>query len=120
MDERFGPSRWLPWVIAIVAAVIAATVAYNAGLSQGLAGQAAGAATVYRGRGFSPLWLLFGLFWFFAIFRGCWWGGPRYWGYRRYYRGHGPWDEDVPPDFDEWHRRAHEREKNGAPRPSGG
>ena len=116
MDERFGPSRWLPWVVAIVAAVIAATVAYNAGLTQGLAGRA-GDVTVYRSHGFGPLWLLFGLFWFFAIFRGCWWGGPRYW---RYHRAYHHWADDVPPDFDEWHRRAHEREKSDTSRPSGG
>ena len=35
--------------------------------------------------------------------------GPR-WGWRHMAHGsirHGPWSEDVPPMFDEWHRRAH-------------
>ena len=50
---------------------------------------------------------LFFVFFWLAIIRRLWWGwgggwGPRGWyGYRhRYYR-------DVPPEFEEWHRRAH-------------
>jgi len=35
--------------------------------------------------------------------RGLFWGG--HWRRRRYYGG--PYD--LPPAFDEWHRRAHER-----------
>lgn len=118
MNQPYGPGRWLPWVIGLVLAAVAATVAYNVGLSQGLVGQGTAAAPiVYRGwHGFG---LIFALFFFFAIFRGCaWgWGGPRYWRYHRGYYRH--WDDEVPPDFEEWHRRAHEKEKGEPPRPSG-
>src|SRR4030095_63084 len=120
MNEQYGPGRWLPWVIGLVLAAVVATVAYNAGLTQGLAAQGAAAApVVYRWHGFGPFWLLIILFWFLAIFRRGWWGwgGPRYWGY---YRGYRNWDDEVPPGFDEWHRRAHEREKTGTTGPPQG
>jgi hypothetical protein len=83
--------------------------AYNAGLSQGAAEAAAatGAAPadlfrwgVHRHWGFGfPFGFL--LLWV-IIARGLFWGGPwrRRW---HYYR------DDVPPSFDELHRRAHEQ-----------
>jgi hypothetical protein len=51
-----------------------------------------------------------GIFWIFfwlLLIRGLFWGRP--WGRRgRYYHGR---LEDLPADFDDWHRRAHERMK---------
>ena len=37
---------------------------------------------------------------------GLFWGGRRSWRRGRYYAGR---LEDLPADFDDWHRRAHER-----------
>ena len=51
----------------------------------------------------------FGLFWLFfwlLLIRGLFWGGRRSWRRGRYYAGR---LEDLPADFDDWHRRAHER-----------
>jgi hypothetical protein len=111
MNERYGPPRWVLLAGALLLLSIAAAVAYNVGLNQGIGGQGATPTTVvYRGwHGFGPLWLLFGFFFFFGFLRSCWWGGggPRYWSYRRGYRY---WDDELPPGFEEWHRRAHERD----------
>jgi hypothetical protein len=119
MNETYGPPRWVPWVVGLALTVVAATVAYNTGLSQGLAEQGTEAApVVYRHwHGLGPVWLLFGFFWFFAIFRGGYWGwgGPRYWRYSRRYRFA---DDEVPPEFEYWYRRMHEKEKGEPPRPS--
>ena len=60
-----------------------------------------------------------GLFWltlWLLIIRGLFWGpfaGWRSWrgGRGRYYAGR---LEDLPADFDDWHRRAHERMKEAA------
>ncbi len=61
--------------------------------------------------GFGFLGLLIPIFLFFLAFgmirRLIW--GPR-WGWRHMRREsmeHGPWGNDVPPMFKEWHRRAH-------------
>jgi len=62
---------------------------------------------------------MFGLFWLFfwlLLIRGLFWGpygGWRSWrgGRGRYYAGR---LEDLPADFDDWHRRAHERMKEVA------
>ena len=87
--------------------------AYNAGLAQGLANAhaAAGGAPVVVW----PRWGFgFGFFPFFPIFffillwvvllRGLFWRG-RGWGRAC---GYG-YDRGVPPQFEEWHRRAHEQ-----------
>ena len=62
------------------------------------------------GFGFFPFGFLFPLLFFFLIFwliRGLFWRG---WGGPRYYGWGGP--NQVPPPFEEWHRRAHEGEAN--------
>ena len=129
MDRRF---RWAAVLAAVLFAVAIGGVAYNVGVSHGVAiGAVAPIASApsaapavpfapyaygpypygwYRpwGFGFGPI--MFVLFWFLA-FRFLFWGGMR----RRqwHYRGPG----DVPPSFEEWHRRAHER-LNGQTPPS--
>ncbi len=107
-----GSSRWLA-VAAVIGSLIIGVVAYNMGLSEGAARAAVASGNIppyvyawgwHRPWGFGfgfPLLFLF--FWFF-IFRGLFWGGP--WRRRWYYYGH-----DLPPAFEEWHRRAHERSR---------
>lgn len=111
--------RWAAGLAAVAVAVAVGLVAYNAGLSHGLAGATSGSAAEWHGWhrhwGFGFAFPLF----FFAIFwialRGAWWGcgpwgrgGP--WHYRGYAEGGG-----VPPAFDDWHRRAHERMEEAGP-----
>ncbi len=59
---------------------------------------------------------LFLIFLAFSALRGLFWFGPRRW----HFRHHGPWgmhsesepgdwDKGVPPMFEEWHRRSHEK-----------
>lgn len=98
--------------------------AYNAGIAQGLA-ESGKLATLTPEEGArlypyygGPFWhprpfgfgffgcfgpLLFILL-IFLLVRGLVWGGP--WGRGHGWR-HGPWDQGVPPMFDEWHRQAH-------------
>jgi hypothetical protein len=112
MGHRF---RLAGVLAAVLFAAIVGVVAFNAGVSHGLAvsvpvaGAAPGAFPPFYwyhpwGFGFFPLGFV--LFWF-LLFRLVFWGGFHR---RRWYRG--PYD--VPPSFDEWHRRAHER-MHGAP-----
>jgi hypothetical protein len=64
------------------------------------------------GFGFGLLGFLLLLFLFFGAlraFRFLFWG-PR-WGWGHHHGGHGPWgrgwENNVPPMFEEWHKRAH-------------
>ncbi len=113
-------------IVLLLAVAGIAYYAYNVGLAQGALATDRGGAVApgtqapgtlpspygrgpffYRpfGFGFGFLGCLFPLL-FFALFllivRGLFWGGRRYWG------GHGSWDNGVPPRFEEWHRKAHE------------
>ena len=116
MGNRF---RWAIVVAGVVLAVVVGVVSFNAGVSHGLAvaapalGGAPGTVPPYYwhrpwGFGFGFFPFAFVLFWF-LLFRFAFWGGYR----RGHWRHRGPYD--VPPSFDDWHRRAHER-MNGAPR----
>ena len=113
--------RWLIALAAGLGLALVGVVAYNAGVSQGLAQAAAAAATAsgtplppyaygwYRPWGFGfgfPIVFLFLFFWLFVV-RGLFWGRP----WRRWHDYGG-----VPPAFEEWHRRAHERMSGEAPR----
>ena len=103
-------------LVAALLAVVIGVAAYNAGVSHGLAQQiAVSAPGAYPypypwprpwGFGFGFFFpLLFG----FLLLRLLFWGG---YGHRRCRRGpgfYGAGPYDVPPGFDEWHRRAHER-----------
>jgi hypothetical protein len=113
MNNRYV---WRALAIAALVLVGAAMIgigAYNAGVAQGIAesGRAiaapqAGMPTVYVwprpwGFGFFPFFPIFFLLFFFFIVRGLFWRGP--WRGDRGYYGCG----GIPPEFDEWHRRAH-------------
>jgi hypothetical protein len=123
MQDRSPANRWAPAVFALFFAAIVGlavgTWAYNLGLSHGLAERlpppSAGAYpwAYYRPWGFGPFFpLLFLLFWFAAL-RFLFRGGPWRRGWGGYYGGRLP--HDVPPMFEEWHRRAHERESSTPP-----
>jgi hypothetical protein len=111
--ERRAP--WVPWAISSVVLLVVAAVAFVAGT------HTAGMAAVSPGERpwhfhpFGFLWL-FLLFWFIGGLRwmlfGAWWGGP--WRYRRRY-WHPGWRDVDREDFEEWHRREHER--MNTPRP---
>lgn len=104
----------------VLLSAIAAIVAYNIGFSHGLAQQlvAQGGqvpAVLYPygwyrpwGFGFGFPILLFILLWF-VLARALFWRRRWHYGY-----GHPAW-RGVPPAFDEWHRRAHERLKEEKP-----
>ena len=103
-------------LLGVAVAVIIGVVGYNAGLDQGLSETTRVVETtdgetvrVVADRfgprfGFFPFgFLLFPLFFFgvFALLGGLW---------RRRWMGPGP---GGPAMFEEWHRRAHERERQG-------
>ena len=105
-------------LMVVLLSTVAAIVAYNLGFSHGLAQQlAAQGGQVppypygwYRPWGFGlgfPI-LFFILLWF-VLARAFFWGRRWHYGY-----GHPAW-RGVPPMFDEWHRRAHERLKEEKP-----
>ena len=109
MDYR---TPWVPWAITSVALVVVAFLAYSLGARQEAASAATGAPLRVWHFGFFPgIFGIFLLFWIFGCLRRMWWGGCGYpyyggpWRYRRYY-GH-PHDDER--DFEEWHRRAHDR-----------
>jgi hypothetical protein len=125
-------------LLAVVAGV--GVYAYNFGVARGLAanpelvapegGQVApfaypfygGPFGYYRphfGWGFGPFGCLFpllGLFLVFALLRGLFWRG--HWGWGRGWRHYGPGGHDVPPPFEEWHRRMHETPAQSEQKPS--
>ena len=122
------------WRIIVLLVLIAAILgiglyAYNAGMAYGFAqkataqgGQSVPAPYPYYwppffgfGYGFGFLGCLIPLFLLFLVFgsmRALFWHGPMGW---RRHMHHGPWgwreenEKDVPPFFDQWHRRAHEK-----------
>jgi hypothetical protein len=111
MGDRFG-FRLLAGALVIAALAVVGFYSYNLGVAQGvaeggrlIASPGGGVPVVIWPRpwgfgfGFFPFFpLLFILFWLF-ILRGIFWRG----GWHRRSR----WHEGVPPQFDEWHRRAH-------------
>jgi hypothetical protein len=118
MGHRFG---WVAPVVVVVVALLVGALGYNIGISHGLAmaAPAPGAPGVavpymwYRpwgfGFGFGPL---FFLLLFFFVFRPLVWGGF----YHRRWDHAGPYQ--IPPRFEEWHRRAHEQMNNQNPQPA--
>jgi hypothetical protein len=120
-------------IILIAALAGLGFIVFNAGMARGMAfaarlPQGEGLRTLpyfampharmyygYGGFGFLgflvPLFLIILIF--FAI-RGLFWRGPRNWSqmHSGYWGGpykHGDWEHNVPPMFEEWHRRVHEK-----------
>ncbi len=127
MNGHSRPNRWFALLFAAIIAVVVGVVSYNAGVQHGLALSPALERAItnpppypypYPFYGFHPWFggfgffapLLFFAFWFFVI-RLLFWGGP--WRRRSWHHGHGE-RRDVPPMFEEWHRRMHERMQNPA------
>jgi hypothetical protein len=128
MNAQSGTSRWILGLIVSLAVVLVGVGAYNLGVSHAVAinlPAAAGAApgtgpgtpplVVYPyaygwhrpwGFGFLFPFLFFG-FWF-LVARAFFWRGRWYRHRFDYYGTH-----QVPPGFEEWHRRAHEQMKTG-------
>jgi hypothetical protein len=116
-------SFWGPFVVLLLVLAAAAAVgvgAYNAGVSHGVAEASRtvavpveGAARVYvwpgpwggQGYGYVPFFPIVAFVFVLLLFRGLLmrgaWHGRGRCGY-----GH----DGVPPAFEEWHRRAHERQ----------
>lgn len=110
--------------LVLVAAVAGiAFFAYQAGVAQGSpisiqgpSGQSVPAPYPYYGMPFHRPWgfgfgcfgfliVLFLFFFAFKAFRILLWG-PR-WGWGHHEPGRRGWDGDVPPMFEEWHKRVH-------------
>ena len=123
MDRRVW-LRWMGGLFAIALLVLAGVYVYDLGVAHGLAEGAAGTGVAGRetpfigwsrpwGFGFFPFFPFFFILLWMVLLRGFFWRGP--W-YGRGLRG-GRWDDGrdgVPPAFDEWHRRAHERREGAA------
>ena len=112
MNDRYSPSRWAPWILALVVSVAVGIGAYQIGVSHAVVTtvQRADAPVQYvvPYHGFHPFGFVFPLFFllfWFAVARFFFWGGP----WRRRWYGHP--GENMPPSFEEWHRQAHDRMK---------
>lgn len=112
------PAIWT-MIVCVIGGVLIGAAAYNAGLSHGAAqaAMAAGANPAatpsamapwgwHRPWGFGFVFPFFFLFFWLFVARMFFWGGP--WRHGWYTGANG----GVPPTFDEWHRRAHERDRN--------
>ena len=125
-------SFWGPLFALLVllgGAALVGALAYNAGVAHGVAEASRLAAApvesgarVYLwpgpwhgygyGFGFFPIFPFVAFFVVIAVLRGLFWR-RRWHGYGRGAGRCGPGHDGVPPMFEEWHRRAHERQ--GAP-----
>jgi hypothetical protein len=97
--------RWASFLVVLMVAALVGWAGYSLGVSHGLA--QSGHVVAYHPWGFG-FGFFFPFLFFFLFLRLLFWGGMwrRGWHY-------GPW-RGVPPAFDEWHARAHERMKAGA------
>jgi len=123
-----SPVRAIVLLLLVLAGAAAIGVlAYNAGVQHGFVEASRTAAVppegtprVYVwpgpwGPGYFPVFpFVFGFLLVAVVLRGLLWGGPGRGAWRR--GGCGPRHDGVPPAFDDWHRRAHER-MAGAPPP---
>jgi hypothetical protein len=113
--------RWLAGLSAIALFALAGVYIYDLGVAHGLAegasvtdvgGRAAPVIGWWRpwgfGFGFFPFFPFLILLW--LVLRAFFWRGP--WYGRRWYGR--PWNDGpdgVPPGFEEWHRRLHDRKE---------
>jgi len=106
MDRRY---MWIPWAVTSLVLLVVAVVAFRFGGRYDRV--VVNGADVVHGH-FGFFGIFFVMFLWFFVFGGLrrmwWWGGYPYhrpWRYRRFYRD--PYDDER--EFEEWHRRAHER-----------
>jgi len=135
MDGEYRMRRWAVAVLALVAAVAIGAVAYQAGVAHGIALQPPAATApatpggaqqapappyAYYPYGYYGPWRfgffgflgpLLSIFVFVFLIRMLFWGFGG-WGWRRRYWNYDP--NFVSPRFEEWHRRAHERMRDGS------
>ena len=115
MGNRFG-FRLVIALLAVATLVSVGFYSYNAGMARGvaesgrvIASPGGAAPTIFWPRpwgfGFGfPLFPLFFVFFWIFVLRGLFWRGG-HWSRR--------WGVDgVPPAFEDWHRRIHERPAN--------
>jgi hypothetical protein len=102
----------MPVVVGLLVAIGVGVMAYNAGVAHGLAQSGPPAAAAYPYHWGHPWGLGFGFFFpvlfGFLLLRLIFWGGFGYRRWHRHYGWYGAGPYDVPPAFEEWHRRAHE------------
>jgi hypothetical protein len=119
--------RILAALVLIAAVAGVAFFAFQAGVAQGSpitiespSGETAPLPYPYYGYGWGPFHRPFGFGYgfgcfgpllafllIFLVFRFLFWG-PRWgWGHRHYGSWGRPWENGVPPMFEEWHKRAH-------------
>jgi len=114
-------------LLVLAGAAAVGVLSYNAGVQHGFLAASRTAAVppegtphVYVwpgpwGPGYFPVFpFFFGVLLLFLVLRGLW-GGPWRGSWRR--GDCGPRHDGVPPAFDEWHRRAHERVDGSPPPP---
>jgi hypothetical protein len=103
MNGHGGFGRGAAALLMLLVALGVGWAAYSLGVSHGLA-QSGTVVAAYRPWGFG-FGFLFPFLFFFFFLRLLFWGGPwrRGW-YHPGWRG-------LPPAFEEWHARAHERMK---------
>ncbi len=109
-------------LVLILGAVIVGAYAYTAGVAQGIAesGKLPATGIAPYPYGYHPFGWGFGFLGCFApillvfllmmLMRAFFWHGPR-WGMYRHWGKEGYGARDVPPMFEEWHKRAHETER---------
>lgn len=110
MDDRMERrAPWMPWALTSVILVLVAIAAYSAGAyREAISAGGDGGAHAWHHDPFSGIFTLFLLFWIFGGLRWTFWGGRcRPWRYRRY--GYSAWHDADRDEWEEWHRREHER-----------
>ena len=111
-----SPFRVIVVLLLVLAGAAAVGIlSYNAGVQHGFVEASRTAALppegtphvyVWAGPGYFPVFpLFFGFVVVVFVLRGLLWRGS----WRGRSRGCGPGHDGVPPAFDEWHRRAHDR-----------
>ncbi len=125
MDRRVW-LRWLGGLFAIALVALVGVYIYNLGVAHGLAEGTAATGVGGRdapfigwwrpwgfGFGFFPFFPFLVILFWFVVLRGFFWRGPWY-GRRFVGRGWNDGRDGVPPAFEEWHRRVHDRQEGPA------
>ena len=124
MDERMERrAPWMPWAMTSVILLLVAIAAYSFGAHQeAMNAGADGAVRAWHYGPFPGIFTLLFFFWVLGGLRWMFWGrycGP--WRHRRY--GYPAWRDDRD-QWEDWHRREHERmdtsRAGGAPRSGAG